>query len=580
MKALPSGMSSFREVILSDRYYVDKTMFIPELEKASNFLFLVRPRRFGKSLFLDMLSFYYDVLKKDQFETLFGNLFIGSNPTELRNSFQILKLDFSQVSNNGEGIENNLEKYVSDRLDRFALRYQDFYPEGFLKTMTEMDSSSRKINFLRDSANDCGHNLYLIVDEYDNFTNDILNSVGRERYEQITHDQGCYRNLFKTFKPTFNRILMMGISPVTMDDLTSGFNIATNISLRRIFNSILGFSEDDVAEMVRYYTGMGQITQNAEEILPIMREWYNNYRFSPSAEGHCNSVYNPDMVLYYLGYLISDGEKPSNPEDPNTKMDYSKISQLVQLDNHGSSNGEKLMRLVADESVKCTLIEHFPAEKIADSDNFFSLLFYYGLLTISGHGPVLAPDEQPRIIFSIPNRNTRQQYYTYIRRYFDTFNSEEVDRIKEMFHKMAFSGEWNAVLRYILSRFSNSSGLHDLIGGERSLQAYIKGFLGVNSYYLTQTELELSHGFCDILLMPKKGLEEFVKHSYIIETKMIKTSSGETERKRAYTEAIEELSKYATDPKLQYYTNGSKLHFIILIMKGFSIDSLEEISLS
>lgn len=252
-KRVPYGVSNFKKIIKFNQYYVDKTMYIPMLEDQPDYLIFIRPRRFGKSLFLSMLETYYDCNLKDQFKELFGELWIGSHPTPLQGEFQVLTLDFSQVGGDIEHLEENFNSYCGFCFDSFMRRYKEYYGEKVAEQVYAETQSHNKLAIIQKNAAEKGYPLYLIIDEYDNFTNTVLNELGEEVYHAMTHASGFYRDYFKKFKGSFDKIFMMGVSPVTLDDVTSGFNIGWNISTKPKFDKMLGFSTEDVREMFTKY---------------------------------------------------------------------------------------------------------------------------------------------------------------------------------------------------------------------------------------------------------------------------------------------------------------------------------------
>ena len=245
VKGIPYGMSNFTDVIEQNRYYVDKTMYIPMLEDQANYLIFIRPRRFGKSLLLSMLRAYYDLSSKNKFQQLFGNLWIGQQPTPLQGTYQMLYLDFSKIGGNIDELPQRFDSYSAVQLDGFLNRYRDYYTDEFISRFSAAEKGIDKLHILDAEARRLGYPLYLIIDEYDNFTNIVLNEQGNKIYHDITHASGFYRDAFKNYKGMFDRIFMIGVSPVTLDDLTSGFNIGWNISTNPLFNQMLGFSEKE-----------------------------------------------------------------------------------------------------------------------------------------------------------------------------------------------------------------------------------------------------------------------------------------------------------------------------------------------
>lgn len=386
VKEVPYGVADFVTVMEQNLYYVDKTMFIPELEKQPRNLFFIRPRRFGKSIFLSMLHSYYDCNQSAKFQSLFGNLWIGQHPTELQGKYQVLFLDFSQVSGNIDSLERNFDFYCSVKLDGFIRRYGESYSEETREKVRKAEYAMDKLAFIHDEAEQKGFSLYLIVDEYDNFTNVVLNEHGEKVYHAITHADGFYRDVFKKFKGNFERIFMMGVSPVTLDDVTSGFNIGWNISIKPEFDEMLGFSTADVIEMFTYYKNHGCIPADSDinAIVNDMKPWYDNYCFAKEALNKSIRMFNCDMVLYYLRNYMDYGRSPQQMIDPNTKTDYGKMKKLLQFDKlDGERKG--IIRKIAEEGqISAQLYESFSAYQIPKAEIFPSLLFYYGMLTIKG----------------------------------------------------------------------------------------------------------------------------------------------------------------------------------------------------
>lgn len=246
IKRLPTGISQFRSISDSNLYYVDKTMYLPKMEAVSDFLFFIRPRRFGKSLFLSMVADYYDCENYKDIDEEFQGTWIAEHPLETKGKFQVLSLDFSQVAGCADNLQDAFHVYLGIKIDAFLRKYGKYYSQKAIEAAHNAPTAGGKIAAFVGEAKEKGYQLYLIIDEYDNFTNVVLNEQGHDVYHEMTHGSGFYRDVFKTFKPNFTRILFMGVSPITLDDLTSGFNIATNISIDSWFNDLLGFSETDV----------------------------------------------------------------------------------------------------------------------------------------------------------------------------------------------------------------------------------------------------------------------------------------------------------------------------------------------
>ena len=571
-KRIPYGISNFKQVQEDNLYLVDKTMFFERMERAGNFLFLVRPRRFGKSLFLNMLEAYYDINEKDNFQELFKGLYVAEHPTENRNKYLVMHLDFSKVQGNADHIAESLNDYMSLQCDLFALKYKKYYPEELTQLLQESKTGSSKLNLLGDLGRMVGLKLYLIVDEYDNFTNDILNVKGQQAYQELTHGTGLYRELFKKFKPMFDRIIMLGVAPITLDDLTSGYNIALNMTIDQRFNQMLGFSEDEVRQMIRYYKEVGAIKSEVTEdsIIADIKPWYDNYCFAEESFGTEPSMFNSDMVCYYMSTLVNTGRKPKEMVDPNTKTDYKKLRNLIEIGNMTEERRQTIYDIVHTGYTISTINSYFPAESITDEDNFISLLFYYGMLTIRGTlGAALK--------LGIPNNNVRIQYYNYLMQAFQQIHPTALSQLNVPFYQAAVEGLWRPMMDYILKAYHDTTAVRQLIEGERNLQGFMNAFLSLDPYYLVAPEMEFSHGYCDFFLLPNYTVYPMVSHSYILELKYLKTEATDAEAERQWTEAVEQIKTYAADKKLQSMLHGTQLHCIVVQIKGYDLVRMEEV---
>ena len=578
VKRIPYGMSDFVKVIEQNNYYVDKTMYLPMLEDEPNNLFFIRPRRFGKSIFLSMLHAYYDCCTKDKFQEWFGDLWIGLHPTPLQGKFQILHLDFSQVGGTIDKLEENFNTYCCICLNEFMDRYAEYYPHDTKVAFYKMENAGAKLAIISQKAHTLGYMLYLIIDEYDNFTNTVLNEQGEDVYWAITHAEGFYRDIFKKFKGTFDRIFITGVSPVTLDDVTSGFNIGWHISTKKEFNQMLGFSTEDVREMFTYYKEHGKIRPDSDidTVISEMKPWYDNYCFSKEALNTQSRVFNCDMVLYYLRNYISRGEGPEEMIDPNTKTDYNKMKKLLRLDKlDGDRKG--VIRTIAEKSeIIVNLKETFSARDITKPEVFPSLLFYYGMLTIKR-------TLGSQLVLGIPNNNVRKQYYGYLLDEYQKVRNINLNELETLFTYMAFEGEWRKPLEMIADAYADVSSVRDGIEAERNLQGFFMAYLSINSYYYTAPELELNHGYCDFFLLP--DLTHYpTKHSYIIELKLIpKKIKGMTAKmhealiQKQWEEAEAQVGRYALDSKVEALRQGTNLHKIIVQFDGWKLRRIEEV---
>ena len=579
VKRLPYGINDFEAIIEQNQYYVDKTMYLPLLENQPSNIFFIRPRRFGKSIFLSMLHAYYDCSKKEKFQTLFGDLWVGKHPTPLQGKYQILHLDFSYVGGSIEKLEENFDMYLRVKLDGFMRIYQEFYLTDFKEKFFKSDSATEKLALLQDETATKGIPLYLIIDEYDNFTNTVLNEQGENVYWAITHADGFYRDVFKKFKGMFERIFITGVSPVTLDDVTSGFNIGWHISTKPEFNQMLGFSLEEVRKMFAYYKEVGGIsaTSDIEAMIDEMKPWYDNYCFSKKALETQSKVFNCDMVIYYLRNYMDYGQAPDQMIDPNTKTDYNKMKKLLQLDKLDGDRKGVIRTIAETGQIVTTLEETFPASRLTNPQTFTSLLFYYGMLTIKDtFGDML--------ILGIPNNNVRKQYYGYLLEQYQEEKFVDLTQMKILFTYMALEGKWREALEAMAKAYEDVSSVRDGIESERNLQGFFMAYLNLNNYYYTAPELELNHGYCDFFLLP--NLTHYAtKHSYILELKVLskkdyeaKPEDGKLSKAEAqWQEAEEQIKRYAMAPRVEALRQGTTLHKIIMQFVAGKLVRMEEV---
>ena len=571
-KHVPYGIADFEQVRKENLYLVDKTMFFEKMERAGHFLFLVRPRRFGKSLFLDMLESYYDINQKDNFQELFKGLYVADHPTKEQGQFQVLHLDFSLVGSDLENLYENFNRYCCNVMDSFIDDYKNYYSPRVVEWVHREKTAASKLNIVRMEAKKAGNKLYLIVDEYDNFTNNVLNVKGQQAYHELTHGTGFYRDIFKLFKPMFHRIIMLGVSPITLDDLTSGYNIALNMSLDARFNQMLGFSEAEVRQMIRYYKEVGAIgdDKTEDDIIADMKPWYDNYCFADDSFGVEPSMFNCDMVCYYMSQLVDTGKRPKVMVDPNTMTDYGKLKRLIEIDNMEENRLRIIHEITEKGYIQGLLVSHFPAERIMDYDNFVSLLYYYGMLTIGG-----VRGETLKLI--IPNNNVRIQYYQYMLDEYQNINALPIAELRSVYDGAALDGDWHPLIEFICKAYHDTTAVRQLIEGERNLQGFMNAYLTLTNYYLVAPEMEFAHGYCDFFLLPNYLTYPMVAHSYILELKYLKTDATEAEAERQWVEAVEQIKTYAADKKLQSMLHGSTLHPIVIQIKGYDLVKYEEV---
>ncbi|MGE5343438.1 MAG: AAA family ATPase, partial [Candidatus Omnitrophota bacterium] len=421
IKKIPYGISDYAPIRQENFYYVDKTRYIKDTEDAGRYLFFIRPRRFGKSLFISILEAYYDILMKDRFDFFFNNTWISHHPTPQRNAYLILSLNFSEIRSTIDQLEKSFYHDIIETGDRFISKYGNLLGIDEQKTISELktrENAPDALRYLISLARKSGQKLYVIIDEYDNFANTIISEKGKAAYHEITRGEGFFRSFFNVLKAgttgieaPVTRLFITGVSPVTMDDVTSGFNIGDNISLTPAVNGMIGFTSKEIREMLDYYQSVGYLKHEPEYLLELMAEWYGQYKFSEHAPDD-QRLFNSDMVLYFLKEYFRIQTIPGDLVDRNVRIDYGKLRHLIILDKGKSKttngNFSKLKEIIEDGGTSTTISRGFPLEEMMDSNNFKSLLFYFGLLTIKG-------PERDKLRLQIPNETVKRLYYDYIK---------------------------------------------------------------------------------------------------------------------------------------------------------------------
>jgi len=581
-KKLPYGSSDFERIRKENYYYVDKTIFIKEIEEvSSDYLFFIRPRRFGKSLWLSLMECYYDIKRKDSFQEIFKGTSIYDNPTEERNSYFVLRFNFSEVSSDISEVETSFNNVIKLSIIEFFEYYKsmltDFNTDLYNSMLKETGASllmSYTLRLLKGKGR-----IYLLIDEYDNFTNTIISSSGQEKYRAITHGEGFYRHFFNVIKSgttgpgaPLSKLFITGVSPVTMDDVTSGFNIGYNITNLPAFNEMVGFTKEEVLEILSYYREQNLIKEKPENFMEIMKVWYNNYLFSDDKN---IKMYNSNMTLYFINEYINRNKLPKDMLDQNMKTDYKKLKYLVLTDFQGrlrvNGNFEKLKIILQEGEIRSNLTTSFPAERIIDPENFISLFYYLGLLTIKG-------TEFGMTVLSIPNETIKQLYYEYIREGYRDTDIFSIDLFKliGLFTNMTYKGEWENLILYLSEEMSKQTALRDYIEGEKSVQTFLRVYLNVSNYYITKSESEANRGFCDILLIPRLHSFPDIPYSYMFEIKYIKKKDFTKKMlQKKIEEARGELDKYSKDPALLKMIEATKLQKIILVFCGVELKHRE-----
>ena len=605
---IPYGWADFRAIRLERRLYVDKTRFIRTLED-ERFTFLIRPRRFGKSCWISLLENYYDRKWASEFEQVFGGTDIGRNPTENRHSFVVLRFDFSMVPNALETLEREFDYYCGMEIREAVERHPDLFPGIAAERILEAPSVHAKLGELFRYASGQGIRLYLLVDEYDSFfmrgvtpsrspaegsANTILAHHGANAYQELTHGSGFYRNFFAVLKGGagrsgggLERLFITGVSPITLDDVTSGFNIGSNISLRPEFNAILGFTEDEVRSLLETYQRAGALAVDTSTALDVMREWYAGYRFAKNAD---ETVYNTDMVLYFLNAVVPNKPMPDDLIDVNVRIDYGKLRHLLTVSRQMGPSGrpvqeetqrpeapigtvrlngnfDLLRHVVGEDQADADFQTSFPLERLNQRDNFLSLLHYFGLLSIR-------EVQAGTVRLGIPNQTMRRLLYGHLRDAYDDVGVLSVDMhtFAGLLHRMALDGEWQPVFDFLKDSIAAQTSIRDYLEGEKVIQGFLAAYLGFSRHFLVRTEAELNKGFADIALEPLVAQYPELRYGYLIELKYIEREDASDSDIQAVTNHADGLLRHhLTDERLKQACPSVWFNGVVTVFRGWEM---------
>ena len=565
---IPYGETNFKTIRLERALWVDKTRFLHQLE-AERYVVLIRPRRFGKTSWVSVLEHYYDRTKVDDFDAVFAGTDIGRQPTEHRSRYVVLRLNFSAFKNALETLEEYFEEYCQLRLRAALERNPDLFPQAALRRILSPDTISGQLNALFSYADDHEVPLYVLIDEYDNFANTILAHHGEEAYQSLTHGGGFYRSFFATLKAGtegnggLERLFLTGVSPVALDDVTSGFNIGSNISLKLKFNEMVGFTEAEVRGLLETYREHGVFDQDVDAALEVMREWYNGYRFAKEATG---DLYNTDMVLYYLKESVPNEPMPRDLIDTNVRIDYGKLRHLLVVGQEAAvrqqtaaeqrtdaqavrlnGNFDLLRDTIGTGRAEAEIQPSFPVEELNEPDNFLSLMYYFGLLSIRG-----ASDDT---LLGVPNQTVWRLMYGYLHSAYRDVGAYSVSRytFAGLVRQMAYDGAWRPALEFLRDAIREQTGIRDYIDGEQVVQAFVAAHFSMTDHFLLHSEHELNMGFADLYLEPFLARFPRVAYAYVLELKYLKRREALSASLVADTtrEAKEQVRRYLADQALR-----------------------------
>ncbi len=525
----PCGISDFYSIINEGYIYVDRTTHIPLIEEAGKHLLFLRPRRFGKSLLLSMLENYYDLGKADEFSSLFANLNIGKKPTALHNQYFVLKWDFSAVSPQGtpDKIEQNLHNYINGRIKSFAAYYNPFLTMDI--EVNPLDSQASFQSLLL-AVRQSSHKLYLLIDEYDNFANELMmgsGEISKDRYQTLVHGEGCIKALFKVVKSAsagegLARAFITGVSPVVMSDITSGHNIAENIYLEPEFNDLCGFWETEISVLLKQIVTDCQLaSEKTIEALNMMRAFYNGYCFSyqiieAKDNQKTNLIYNPTLALYFMKHFQKRCSYPREMLDNNLAMDKNKIAYISSL-----PNGKKVIERSLNEANPLTIerfSQRFGIEDMFMSakDNIFmiSLLYYFGVLTISDKKPL---DE---LILRIPNLVVKKLYIERIQdMLLPDFSKDETLQLAKHFYQ---SGDIQPLIEFIEQHYFKVFNNRDYRWtNELTIKTAFLTLLFNDIFYIMDSETSLDRGYADLTMIVRPDMRQYQLLDILLEFKYV-----------------------------------------------------------
>ena len=531
IKKLPYGISNYEELIEDNYYYVDKTRYIEMLENlAEKRIMFLRPRKFGKTLFTSTLENYYDIKKKDKFEELYRDTYIGKYPTVLKNSYHILRFNFSGIDTSNE--ESTMKGFKSKTISSiryFVQKYGlDFYINENENAENILDNLIKAFSIQK--AND---KIYVIIDEYDHFANELL-GFNTSQFKTLVSKNGKVRKRYEVLKEgtetVIDRIFITGVAPITLDSLTSGFNIGTDLTQKKKFNEMLGFTENELIELMKAQ----EISKEKQaELLPIMKENYDGYKFSLDGK---ERIYNSNMCLYFLNSYLENRDMPRNLVDMNIASDYSKIGKMLDLCK-GEKRAEIIEKTVSGEGIMSEITQKFnPAMEFTDTD-LVSMLYYLGYLTIVG-------EELGVTELKVPNKVMREIYSDYFIKLLDDQAQMSIDNdeYNEILRQLALEGKIDKITE-ILQKYLKNLSNRDY---QRFDEKYIKLIfycISMNlKIYNVKSELEVQREYPDILLVPRDRSKGY--NSVMIEFKYLK--KGEESRlKEKQEEAKKQVLKYS-----------------------------------
>ena len=530
MKKLPYGISNYEELIEDNYYYVDKTKYIEQLESlAEKRIMFLRPRKFGKTLFTSMIENYYDLKKVDKFEKLYKDTYIGKHPTKLKNSYHILRFNFSGIdTTDTESTMKGFKSKVSASIKVFVEKYGlDFFVNGEEEVENILDDLIKAFKMQKQEEK-----IYVIIDEYDHFANELL-GFNTNQFKDLVSKNGKVRKWYEILKEgtetVIDRIFITGVAPITLDSLTSGFNIGSDITMDEKFNEMLGFTE---AELKTLMENQSITKEKQEEILPIMKENYDGYRFSLYAQ---EKIYNSNMCLYFLKDYVRLGRIPERLVDVNIASDYSKIGKMLDLCK-GENRADIIEKTVSGEGILADIVEKFnPAMEFTERE-LVSMLYYLGYLTIS-------EEKLGRAELRIPNKVMREIYSDYFMKILNQTTQMEIQNSEynEILEQIALEGRIDKIIEMLQKYLKNLSNRDYQRFDEKYVKLIFYCIVMNLKIYTVKSELEVQREYPDIVLIPRDRSKGY--QAIMVEFKYLKKSE-ESKVEEKQKEAKEQIERY------------------------------------
>ncbi len=567
----PYGISNFETLVRTGKHYVDRTLYLAKMEDMdTRYHFFLRPRRFGKSLAVSVMEYYYGKQHRAKFEELFGRYYIGQHPTEGANAYLVLKFDFSGIlTDETSTVKQSFAFRVQQSILQFMAEYRHYFSQDDFKQMREKWAASDYLSALLTlvRSNCPGEKIFLLIDEYDHFTNEII-AFSFNDFKTIVSRNGIVRKFFEVVKEgtqsgIIDRIFATGVSPVTLDSLTSGFNIGTNLSLRPDMHDFMGFTEAEVADILR----LAEVPESDfERVLADVRTWYNGYLFHPEAQ---ERLYNPDMVWYFASNYRTLRRYPDTLVSTNVRSDYGKISRMVRVGDE-AMNAAVLEEVIESGTVVSGVTLQFSFERDWTREDFVSLLFYLGMLTV----------QEARLsqwVFQIPNQVMKELYWDYfqhvlLRSIHLSDNDLRMSRRMEALALEMNIEPLREAFQQVLSHLDNRDARRM---DEKHLKTALIALMSPTGVYMVRSEPALGEGYPDIVLLRRPPILE-PKRQYVFELKYLKKSEAHR-LEEVVEEGRAQLRRYLSHPEV--VAQGDFVAYLWVVI-GYTIERVEEVRLT